>query len=285
MQSVEFEVVHAGGRREVFSTRATRVLIGRGAHCDVRLATDQAAAEHLVLELASFGWTLRVLAPLPRCAWDGVAIAVNEVRPVGTGGVIQIADTSIRVSIAQNVAVARRGGRAAWTAAGAAVIALALAGVLLTDDVKAGIVKRPALPDLFDKKQPCPRTDVAEARVLAASLHALATGARERSPFEPREALAAIRNYEAAADCFRRGDDKAAADDAERNAQKLREDVVVTFRARWIRLERLMLVKDYAAAAEDIAVLRAWTDGRAGEFTRWLATVDEEIKVSSTEKK
>ena len=68
------------------------------------------------------------------------------------------------------------------------------------------------------------------------------------------------------------------------SAKRMRDETLLDFRARRVRLERLLLVSDYELAAQDVAILRALTDGQQGEYAQWLRTVAQEIKNHNVEK-
>jgi hypothetical protein len=50
MSVLRFDIRHADGRAESLLLDADRVLIGSGAHCEIRLPLDQAAVEHVLIE-------------------------------------------------------------------------------------------------------------------------------------------------------------------------------------------------------------------------------------------
>jgi hypothetical protein len=149
------------------------------------------------------------------------------------------------------------------------------------------IAAPPRAPSLFaPAATDCPRTEETEARVVAEDQRAIADGARERSPFDPREVRSAVKSYELAAACYRVARRLSDSDDTTQSAQRMRDDTLLDFRARRIRLERVLLVKDYEVASQDVAVLRALTDGGpADEYSRWLASVSQDIKNQKVEKK
>ena len=93
-----------------------------------------------------------------------------------------------------------------------------------------------------------------------------------------------IARYELAAACYRRANAMDAAEESASNAKRMREETTLDFRARRVRLERVLLVSDFEVAAQDVAVLRALTEGQQGEYTRWLASVTQDIKNQKVEK-
>jgi hypothetical protein len=55
---IRFEIRYADGKKEIANVEGERALIGNGAHCDVRLPLDQAASEHVGVEVV--GGTVRL---------------------------------------------------------------------------------------------------------------------------------------------------------------------------------------------------------------------------------
>lgn len=250
----------------------------------MRLAANQAAFEHVAVEDQPGGPILRSLATAPPTTLDGALLAV---RALGHSATLDIGATQVRVSRAV-VAVETKSRRMS----GAMVAKLAVVGVLVGAIVMVSRSRQdepsaapPRMPELFAKAaEDCPRADHAEARAVAEDQRAIADGARERSPFDPHEARSAVRSYEIAAACYRAAQLPDASEDAAQSARRMREETTLDFRARRVRLERVLAVKDYELAAKDVAVLRALTDGQQGEYPRWLASVAQEIKNQKVEK-
>ncbi len=284
MEQLHFDILHADGRRETTTAQAARILVGSGAHCDVRLAPDQAAFEHVAIESDPSGPMLRSLATSPPVVLDGMPLLTHSLGPLTT---IRIGATQIQISRAVLGADVPSASMTPAMMAKLAVVALLLVAVIAVSRMskEQPVLAPPATPALFTTAATaCPRTDPAEARVLADDNRALADGARERSPFDPREARSAVRSYEIAAACYRAAHLPEAADDASSSAKRMRDETTLDFRARRVRLERVLLVKDYEVAAQDVAVLRALTDGQHGEYTRWLVSVSQDIKNQKVEK-
>ncbi len=141
----------------------------------------------------------------------------------------------------------------------------------------------PPMPELFAKiSTDCPRKDLAEARTIADDQRAIADGARDRSPFDPRGSRAAVKGYEIAAACYRITHQVEAGEIAAQAALRMREETTLDFRARRVRLDRVLLVNDYDLAAQDVAVLSALTEGQQGEYSRWLAGIAQDLKNRNT---
>ena len=284
MEQLTFVILHADGRRESTTAQAPRIVIGSGAHCDVRLAPDQAAFEHVVIEHHPAGPLMRGLATSPAVVIAGASLTTHALERVTT---FSIGATEIEIKRAVLGVEAQSRSLGPAMIAKLAIIALLAVGILAASQMnkEQAVAAPPKMPELFGQAvTECPRTDPSEARVLAEDSRSLADGARERSPFDPREARSAVRSYELASVCYRRANAPEAAEESASNAKRMREETTLDFRARRVRLERVLLVSDFEVAAQDVAVLRALTEGQPGEYTRWLASVTQDIKNQKVEK-
>lgn len=286
METFEFDILHADGRRERTTASAPRIVIGSGAHCDVRLSADQAAFEQVVIEQAP-GLPPRIaaLVAMPLSTLDGAPVQGQTPPP---RSLLVIAGTRIQVTRVVPQASVRASALPPAMVAKLAIIAgLAVAiGVLLTRGPAPAPPAPTAVPQLFGAPpSACSRVDATEARATADDQRARGDAARERSPFDPREARVAVASYEMAAACYRQVQAADASADAAQCAARLREETTLDFRARRVRLERLLLVADYELAAQDVAVLGALTEGQTGEYPEFLASVQQTIKNRKMEKK
>jgi len=285
VEELSFVIQHFGGRVERALVHASRVLVGSGAHCDLRLPPDQAALEHVVIEVTADGARIRRLASSPPSLLDGAPFSIASLGPEAT---LAVGATVIRVE--RRVASAKSEESKLGVAAGAkagVLVVLGCAIAFLATLPQPEVGPPPSqLPDIFASAEPtCARTDPAEARVVAEDSRAVGDGARERSPFEPREAIAAVKAYGVAAACYRVAGEQAAASEVAAQSRDLEEDTRAELRARRVRLERMIAVDDVEVARQDVAVLRALTQGQRGEYVAWLAKIDQELKSKKVEKK
>jgi|GEM_PF-7058295 len=279
--TVVFSLTHVGGKQEQTSSNAARMVIGSGAHCDVKLPTDQAAFEHVIIELVNNEFIARSTGASPHATLNGVVLQRSVLH---SNSVLEISGNRVQVEIRQSTDNSEASGRTlgGWLKVGA------LGGIVVAF---AALMQRPA-PNDFDSPPPppelfasraaaCPRTDPREALAVGEDLRAIADGARERSPFAAREARRAIENYETAAACYRTAQHADEAAELLRSASKLREDVVADFRSRRVRLERLLRYQDDALAIRDIEVLEALTEGTSSPYTIWLSRTAKIVKSRS----
>ena len=209
---------------------------------------------------------------------DGNAFTIATLGPFGT---LVVGQTVVRIERAAIAGAAPKNKLGPGVLLKGTVLSMLLGAVIVLSNMpEDGIGRAPAeLPELFPAQEiTCSRTDPAEAAVLASDTHAIADGARERSPFEPREAVAAVKAYDLAAACYTLAGDPEAAAETSRTARELEAATRGELRARRVRLERMLALKDYEIARQDVVVLRALLEGQRGPYVVWLAKVAQDLK-------
>lgn len=278
MEEIRFEVRHPDGRTEHRVVQAARATVGAGAHCDVRLAPDQALPEHVLVELIPNAMQIQSVISSPPATLDGAPFTMKVV-PDST--LLVLASTQIRVTRVATGVAPKQGFLNVGTLLRIAVVALLPVAYLMLPDPSAD-ARAPGpkdLPEIFPSATvACPRSDPEEARSVAEDQRAVAEAARERSPFAPHESITAAKAGDLAAACYRVAHDEINATESEALSKGVREATLLDVRARRVRLERLLLVNDYELAKADVAFLSAVTEGRPGPFAKWLAGVDQRIK-------
>src|SRR5687767_6807232 len=91
-----FNVSHSDGRNEQLTVDATRALVGSAAHCEIRLAVEDAAPEHLLVVsdgIKAFGETCPMQSP-PLV--DGTPLLRGEIAPEST---ITFGRSSLKVQV------------------------------------------------------------------------------------------------------------------------------------------------------------------------------------------
>ena len=281
MGIIKFDIRHANGQRESAVVEGQRALIGSASHCDVRLAMDQAAYEHVLIE--AVGTTLRAesRAEQPAATINGVQLVAGALSP---DAVLGIGNTRLFVSFVPD---ALDGPQiTAKQQAGNPLLVLALVPIfgaifcLLFWDSESKIAAPPAqVQALFSEAQvSCPQLAPSQALAFAEEQTELAEGKQERLPFAVEDGVLAVGLYRLAAACFRSGQDLARAQEADGAAGSLERDLTDDFRARRLRLSHLLTVEDYELAMKDVIALRALTSERKGRYFDWLAHVAEQLK-------
>src|SRR5258708_30700325 len=96
VQGLRFHVRHADGRVEVLTVDSDKVLVGSGAHCEIRLGVNQAAVEHVEVSMGSGGVYARTRAIDRLPTLNGVAF---EQSPIHVDDVLGIGQTQMQVAV------------------------------------------------------------------------------------------------------------------------------------------------------------------------------------------
>jgi len=286
MGIIKFDIRHANGQRESAVVEGQRALIGSAAHCDVRLAMDQSAYEHVLIE--AVGSTLRAeaRAEQPRATIDGVELVASTLSPEA---VLGVGNTRLYVSFVPDAldgpqVLDKQQGKSPLLALALIPVLGALLYLLLWDG-EAKIAPPPAqVQALFsDVPLSCPQREASRALAFAEEQTEIAQGKQERLPFAIEDGVFAVGLYRMAASCFRAGGDDARASEAEQAATLLKQDLDDEYRARRLRLSHLLTVEDYPLALKDVSVLRALTGEKKGRYFEWLAQVAEQLKAKGVQ--
>lgn len=278
--ALQLEIRRPDGRFEEMLVHASRLLIGAGAHCDVRIAGEGAANVHLVLDLVD--GTLRGEAkhcsPPPyrdgKAFFEGALGKICDVAVVGT---------RLRVSVveAPSAAHGARGKRLA-TSAFLALAVLALPGLVyaaLRQESEAPIGPPPGeVTALFDAtRATCPATANDQAASMAMAARAVGEQQREQHPFAVADGLAAVRSFDLAAACFTTAGQRSEAGSMSSARDGLRARIEDDYRVHRVRVEHALDESDEKAALHEVRVLRRLTAGRHGAYVSWLEMVERRL--------
>ena len=289
MGTIKFDIRYPNGQREQTVVEGGRALVGSGAHCDVRLPVDQAAYEHVLLEVV--GSTLRAEAKA-----DNPAATVNNMPLVAAtldaDSVLGFGRIRLFVQFVPDV-LDGPGGTTKKKSEGNPAVQLGLiaffvgAAYMLLQRGDTQITPPPnETPNLFSKQSTeCPRKNATQAAAFARDQLALADSRRERMPFRVSDGVEAVTDYQVAATCFHLAGDEAEAKEAARTASTLKEDITNDFRARRLRLSQMLKVQDYELAQKDVAVLRELTANETSGYAEWLARTDKQLASKVTKKR
>lgn len=289
VQGLRFHVRHADGRAEVLTVDSDHVLVGSGAHCEIRLAVNQAAVEHVEVSMAGGGVyaTTRAIDRLPTL--NGVAF---EQSPIKVDDVLGIGQTQIQVAVVDiednpNV-IKKKTQKTSPMTYVLAIVAVPLAVYVLMadDDARTGGGIPKDRPELWGPPvTSCPMNDADQAMALALERRVLADAKRERRPFHVQDGVAAVPLYETAAACFKTAADLDRSNDAAQAAQDLRLKVGEDYRAHQVRLEHALSVNDLVTSQKEVKVLRDFTDGLQGPYVVWLGNLERALQLKLGEKK
>lgn len=283
MPALEFSIRFADGRTEQLVVDAESALVGSGAHCEIRLPPEQAAVEHLAIRLAAGGIfaEARTLDPPP--TMNGSPFTQGPVFP---GAVIGIGRVQIAVGVTDVVdqakVVAKKQQKTSpMTYLLAAIAVPASLFIIFSDDEPDPVGAAPKdVPALWAAPiAQCRETAPESALALGRDKLVLADGKRERRPFHVQDGVAAVPLYETAAACLRAGGDGDDAKEADEAARTLRAQIQEDFRTHRVRLEHAISVDDWAVAHKEVRVLRAFLEGKQGEYVTWLSNLDRKLQL------
>lgn len=289
MRVLKFQIRLHTGHVEQLSVEAERVLIGSGAHCEIRLPVDQARVEHVLIELGAAGVFARALSFEPAPTINNVPFTQAPVPP---GSILGVGGCQIYIEIAEGQAVTpnkvKKSESSPITLLAATLIIAAGGYMLFTDDPNDVTSKPPPkqTPELWDAPiTACPYGDRNQATAFARERMQLADAKRERRPFHVQDGVQAVPIYESAAACFRAGGDPGSGTLADESAKFLRRDIMDDFRTRRVRLEHALTIEDYVSAQKEVRVLLQFTEGKSGDYVTWLSNLDRKLRLKADAKK
>ena len=281
MRVLRFQIRLPSGQVDQLNVESERVLIGSGAHCEIRLPIDQARVEHCLIELGPAGVFARALNFEPPPTINNIPFTQAPLPPDAVLGVgqVQIYVAAADAAGAGQVVQAKQKGSSPITLV--ALIALVAGGgyYVLGDTSGEAEIPRPKdAPELWGPPvAQCPQGGP-QALAFARDRLFIADAKRERRPFHVQDGVQCVPLYEQAAACFRAGGDPATAAAADETAQRLRLDINDDYRTQRVRLEHALNVDDYAGAQHQVQVLRHYTEGKQGEYVVWLNNLERKLK-------
>lgn len=289
MGVLKFDIRYPTGHREFAVVEGERALIGSASHCDVRLPMDQAAYEHLLIEVSAGTVRAEARASQPPATINGMPLTSCAVSPDAALGAGQV---RIYVVFAENAApsdapVTKDKAETSPLVRLVALIAVPVAGYMLLLDPAASLDSPPTVdPQLFaNAPTSCPQATGERAVAMAEEKLDQAIGKRERAPFAPGEGVAAVGLFETAAVCFKAGGRVDQAKDAAADAAQLRSVITRDMRSRRLRLSQMLKLHDDELAERDVKQLESLTRGKQGPFVTWLASVRTELNARRSIKK
>jgi len=307
--AIRLSVVHPDGTRDdIVVPAAQSILIGSGAHCDVRLAgLPDVAREHLLIEVRGTElWaSARHLHPPPLLHNRPLFEAKleenrNDEIAIPTGGMGMGSAIRIRASLvaaSEGVVLAKKKRRLASTLAMSFAL-LALPGIAwgaLTSGEDGAIAPPPkehtklfvedgsASATCATVAKPGTPSHREEAEALGPRTRDTAVLLREQHPFDVADGLEAVKAFERAADCFRVAGNKAEeAKDAAEQAKQLREEIDYRYAAHRVRLEHALEVGDEETALTETRLLRRLLTGKGGAYVEWLGMLERRLSPSAS---
>ena len=282
--------LYRGGATQVLEVQADRALVGSGAHCDLRLAPDEAAVEQLTIEARDDEVHAAVRALQPVVRLNGAPFLEGRLSP---DSMLELSGVALRVTLTElkeSKATPSRGSAQTHPVVqgiGLVAVAAGLVFVLqkpeLTDSVLAQAV---APPPLFAAAAPpCPQSDPESAAALAESELLDADSKAERAPFYPSDGLSAVQLYERVAACLRVAGDGQRAGEASRAADRLKRELRDELHVQHVRLERLLQASKYDESAQVLSIVSAYVQDKNHPYAHWLSAVKRELELHNNVRK
>jgi len=265
------------GAQQSFLVDSARALVGSAPHCEIRIAGDWVAREHIRLSVegglvcavpaAGVGQMLRSGLLFP-----GGPLAAGERLDIGNGVVVQVAIVALGSS-------GRRRFPLEYLAVIPAAAAVLLTLLVATPDIPVSLPVAPAATALFDESPPaCTVSDAEQAIQLARRQEAIAVAQNERAPFEAGDGVSAVLSFRMAASCYQIGGDGASRRRVEEAGKLLSVRIDEEFLMRRTRLEHATDVVDFEAVRRELPHVRALVSHRSGAYVDWLTLVDRAQK-------
>ena len=277
MKTLTFVVKEPRLADVVIDVKADRVLLGSGAHCDIRLPLESAAWEHLVVTIENDCVVARVIPTEATAFFDGEAKREGELLP-GVEVRIDSVVVQLRDYAEKDQKVEKKSPlRSLVLFAGLMVAAAAL--FVLKNAAASGTPPPPAAPDPMGRTETvCPEKQ--GALPLAHQKLALARSMRERFRFYPHDGVVSVALYQTAAVCFADAHEPARSAQALAEALEVQREVRDDFHASRVRLERALVRKDGHTALAQVKFQREILSGstQAEAYVTWLALLQSKLE-------
>ena len=278
MKMLTFVVQEPRRAELVIEVLADRILLGSGAHCDIKLPLEGAAWEHVVVTQEGGSVVARVVPNDMTAVFDGEAR--REAHLVaGSSMKIDAVVVFLRDITSTEVKKKRVSPLRTFVMVVGGLAAAAAIFVLRSASAN-GTPPAPRAPDpIGHETAVCPEKQ--GALPLAHQKLALARTKRERFRFYPRDGVDAVAHYEAAAACFEAAKDHARGEGTLEEAKSLQTAVRDDFHASRVRLERALVRKDARTALAQVKFQRELLQGSADAdaYVTWLAVLQSKLEV------
>lgn len=259
-----------------------KVLIGSGAHCEIRLPGDQAANEHVQITFMGGFVYAEAKAMQPAPTIDGAPFSEAPLKP---NSILRIGASEITISV---VEVAEQAAATQQKKEGTSPVIMVAGGVMVAitlfvflDKKEPDLVgTRPeAVPQLWQGEAECSIQAKDQAYGQGQKSQVLAEGRRERSPFDVQDGVAAVPLFQEAAACYKLAGKGAEAEEMAAAASELKSKVEEDYRARQMRLEHALEIKDLKVAQSEVKKLLGMLHGQTGEYVVWLSNLERRLKL------
>ena len=281
---LKFQIRYPNGQLEQINIEHERALIGSGAHCDIRLPIDQAAVEHVLVEVGAGGNVFaHALSFEPAPTMNNIPFTQAPLPAETLLGVGQVQIYAQAADLAGGMVQTqeKKSGASPITVIAILLMIPAVAYLFFVDPPPDDVAtKPPKEPDLWGAVvTACPQPGGDQALALAREKRSVADAKRERRPFHIQDGVAAVPMYELASACFRAGGDIDSSNQANAAANALRRELSDDYRTQRVRLEHAISVQDGKTAQRQVRILLAFTEGKPGDYVTWLSNLDRRLKM------
>lgn len=286
ISTFQVELRHPDGSIEQLQVDSERMLLGSGAHCEIRLPREQSPTEALLIEAKSAGIFAEARAFDPPPTVNGTPFTRGRLLP---DAIIKIGNVDISVRVVEGTTHAAKQSKqksSNYVTYVAALLMMAGGGFLLlgseTDTLAS--LKAPPAPPLWAHQtdEKCPHADAVPAAAFATEQRVLAEGKRERAPFHLEDGVAAVKYLERAAACYKAAGDVGREQEARSTSDSLRTRMNDEFHVHQVRLERALASAEYDGARTEVRLLLALLRGRKEEYVSYLSSLDRVIDLKLT---
>jgi len=283
MLGLKFDIRYQDGRTEELRIEADRATIGSGAHCEIRLPLDQAAVEHVAIQLTPAGVFAEARSFQPPPLINGSQFTRTQIVPGSVLGVgyVQIFVTAIElVGGVEGVPKVEQKTSPVTLLLALIVMPLALY-IIFQDPPGDGVGKAPKeIPELWEAPATqCSVSSREQASAQGWQQFAKAASKQERRPFYIPDGVQAVPLYEDAAACFKTAGEAEQAKLATALATKLRNDITDDFRTHRVRLEHAISTGRHETAQKEVRVLLAFLQGKEGDYVEFLSALDRRLRL------
>jgi hypothetical protein len=280
---MKIRVWHPNNKIDEFNIDSERVLVGSGAHCDIRIDGAGAGHEHVIVEQKGHEIVARGLYHAPPALYRGVPIIEMQ---LSNGSEIAVCGTRITFDISPKKE--RQGRSTGRRIAMAAAISLLL--VIVPTFVYARLHRgndsygrAPAPAVLFDGEPETCKADGNQSLALARRARALGLARRERHPFFVEDGIAAVGAFRLSSACYAKGGEKTLAREAGDEGAALEKVIEHDYFMHRVRFEHALETEDVKSALFEVKMLRRMTAHRKGPYTEWLAMVERRLEAAVRE--
>jgi hypothetical protein len=287
---LELSVRYPDGTRQELSVDSATALIGSGAHCEVRLPSEDAAIEQLRLSLDAAGVFGQVQSLERSVTLNDVPFVEGRLLP---GSSLNIGRVELTVSVTEAVVArsqatkTRDPGRSATFALAALGFPLGFYLLLSQRAADTALPTEVQPPPLFAEPSgtQCPEAEQKAALAIAREERRRAEIARERAPFSGQDAVSAVVAFRRSAACFELAEAREQANDSVSQAEVLERNVETEFHVHRVRLERLLATKSYEEARTEVRLLLSYVGRHGSSYANWLLSLDRQIQLKFSGKK